>query len=92
MDLLDTQARSEFAASNPEWELEGETIVRQFAFTDFSEAMGFVTRVAMLSEVADHHPDIDIRWNKVTLVLTTHHAGGLTSKDTALAAQINELA
>ena len=88
---LDPQARAEFLASYPAWELVGETISRTFAFRDFSEAIGFVTRVAMLAEVADHHPDIDIRWNKVTLALTTHHAGGLTEKDTDLAAKIETL-
>ena len=51
--------------------------------------MGFVNRVAMASEVADHHPDIDIRWNKVTLVLTTHSEGRLTDKDVHLAETIN---
>ena len=56
---------------------------------DFKEAMGFVTRVALSCEVADHHADIDIRWNKVTLALTTHDAGGLTHKDTALATEID---
>ncbi|HEY5578251.1 MAG TPA: 4a-hydroxytetrahydrobiopterin dehydratase [Acidimicrobiia bacterium] len=88
---LESQARAEFLASYPAWELQGEAISRTFAFRDFSEAVGFVTRVAMLAEVADHHPDIDIRWNKVTLSLTTHHAGSLTQKDTDLAAKIETL-
>ncbi|MFQ5967514.1 MAG: 4a-hydroxytetrahydrobiopterin dehydratase [Acidimicrobiia bacterium] len=91
MDLLDSQARAEFLASYPDWELEGETISRTFKLKDFSQAMAFVTQVALLSETADHHPDIDIRWNRVKLVLTTHHADGLTHKDTDLAAKINSL-
>ena len=81
--------RSEFLASYPGWELEGEELRRTFALKDFNEAMGFVNRVALAAETADHHPDIDIRWNKVSLVLTTHSAGALTSKDTDLAAQIS---
>lgn len=83
-DLTPDQ-RSEFLTEHPEWSLEDETITRTFGFADFNEAMGFVTRVAMTSDVADHHPDIDIRWNKVTLALTTHDADALTSKDLDLA-------
>jgi len=76
-----------FLAAHPQWALDGEMISRTYAFTDFNEAMGFVNRVALAAEVADHHPDIDIRWNRVTLVLTTHDEEGLTSKDIALARQ-----
>jgi 4a-hydroxytetrahydrobiopterin dehydratase len=81
--------RDDFLSSHPEWSLDGETINRTFVFADFIAAMGFVTKVAIASERADHHPDIDIRWNKVTIALTTHSAGGLTPKDTALAAEID---
>ena len=91
MPLLDDDARQEFLEAHPDWTLEGESITRTVELKDFAEAMGFVTRVALLSEVADHHPDIDIRWNKVTLTLTTHFESGLTARDTALAAQIDEL-
>ncbi len=84
MRLTDTE-RSEFAAAHPDWTLDGEQISRTFQFGDFNEAMGFVTRVALAAETADHHPDIDIRWNKVTLVLSTHSEGALTEKDTSLA-------
>lgn len=83
------QQRAEFLASYPGWDLENEMLSRTFAFADFSEAMGFVTRVAIAAERADHHPDIDIRWNKVTLALTTHEAGALTTRDTDLAAEIS---
>ena len=58
---------------------------RTFEFADFGAAMGFVTRVALAAEVLDHHPDIDIRWNKVTLVLSTHSEGTLTGLDAELA-------
>ena len=90
--ILDEQQRSEFLASHPDWTLDGETIIRRFDLEDFKAAMGFVIRVALAAEVADHHPDIDIRWNKVTIALTTHDAGGLTERDTSLAAQIETLA
>ena len=61
---------------------------RTFAFADFEGSMAFVNRVAGLAEAMDHHPDIDIRYSKVTLTLTTHDAGGLTARDFALAEQI----
>jgi 4a-hydroxytetrahydrobiopterin dehydratase len=62
-----------------------------FQFEDFPAAMKFVDAVAELAEQAWHHPDIDIRWNKVTLALTTHDAGGLTQKDFDLARQFDQL-
>ena len=66
-------------------------ITRTFQFPDFVAAMGFVNQVAGLAEAAGHHPDIDIRWNQVTLALTTHDVGGLTEKDFALAREIDGL-
>lgn len=69
----------------PGWEREGHEIRRTFAFADFKEALAFVNRVADLAEGMDHHPDIDIRYSKVTLALTTHDAGGLTALDFDLA-------
>ena len=86
MTRLDDSDRAAFVADHAGWAIEAETITRTFILADFNEAMGFVTRVAMLAEVADHHPDIDIRWNKVTLTLSTHEANALTEKDTSLAA------
>jgi 4a-hydroxytetrahydrobiopterin dehydratase len=77
-----------FLASHPEWTVDGETLSRTFVFDDFVAAMGFVTSVALAAERADHHPDIDIRWNKVTIGLSTHSAGALTDKDTSLAVEI----
>ena len=91
MALLTDIERQEFAASYPEWQIDADTLRRTFTFRDFVEAMGFVTRVALLAERAEHHPDIDIRWNEVTLVLSTHSAGGLTRRDTDLAASISAL-
>ncbi|HJR86817.1 MAG TPA: 4a-hydroxytetrahydrobiopterin dehydratase [Acidimicrobiia bacterium] len=70
------------------WERDGNSLVAQFEFKDFAGAMEFVNRVAEMAESADHHPDIDIRWNKVRLVLSTHSEGGVTQKDLDLARQI----
>lgn len=73
----------------PAWRNRGDTIGRTFPFVDFVVAMKFVNLVANLAEAANHHPDIDVRWNKVTLNLSTHSEGGLTKKDFALAAQLD---
>ena len=78
-------------ATVPDWNKRGKTITRTFVFKDFPAAIKFVNAVAKLAEKAWHHPDIDIRWNKVTLVLTTHDAGGLTEKDFALARKFDQL-
>ena len=75
----------------PLWKKRGRSIVRTWQFKDFPKAVRFVNAVARLAEKAWHHPDIDIRWNKVTLVLTTHDRGGLTDKDFKLAKQFDRL-
>jgi 4a-hydroxytetrahydrobiopterin dehydratase len=72
------------------WERRGDTIARTFSFTDFRAAMAFVNRVADEAESVDHHPDIDIRYNRVTLTLSTHSAGGLTAMDFDLARRADE--
>jgi len=73
----------------PGWGLEDGMLAKRYVFpVGFMAAIGFVDRVA----VADHHPDIDIRWNAVTLRLATHDEGGITEKDTALAAECDRLA
>jgi 4a-hydroxytetrahydrobiopterin dehydratase len=73
------------------WKLVGKGIQKEFKHAGFVEAMGFVTSVALLAEKANHHPDIDIRWNMVTIALTTHSDGGVTEKDMALAREIEKL-
>ena len=73
------------------WSKEGKEIRKTFEFSDFIHAMGFVNSVALLAEKANHHPDIDIRWGKITLSLSTHSEGGLTEKDFALARAIERL-
>ena len=91
MPLATEKAIKEFLDDNPVWERDGEAIKAEFKFEDFNEAMGFVTRVALAAEKADHHPDIDIRWNKVSLVLSTHSEGGVTKKDLDLGAMASQL-
>ncbi len=76
----------------PEWELEKKHIERTFEFDEFSESIDFVNSVAEVSEDEEHHPDIDIRFNKVRLILSTHSKGGLTDLDFALAERIDTLA
>lgn len=70
------------------WRLEDNAIKKQYVFDSFMPAIRFVNRVAEKAEAADHHPDITINYRKVTMVLSTHSAGGLTQKDFALAKQI----
>lgn len=74
-----------------EWKRTGSVISRTFKFKGFVPAMKFVNSVARHAEAAGHHPDIDIRWNKVTLALTTHSEGGLTQKDFQLARKFDGL-
>ena len=76
----------------PEWELEKKHIERTFEFDDFADAIDFVNAVAEVAEEEEHHPDIDIRYNKVRLVLSTHSKGGLTELDFGLAERIDTLA
>lgn len=73
------------------WQRKGSEISRVFDLKSFVKAMGFVNSVALLAEKANHHPDIDIRWSKVSLTLSTHSAGGLTEKDFTLAEEIDQL-
>jgi 4a-hydroxytetrahydrobiopterin dehydratase len=75
----------------PAWKKNAAVISRMFEFKDFPDALEFVNAVAKIAENARHHPDIDIRWNKVTLTLSTHDAGGLTEKDFKLARQFDQL-
>jgi 4a-hydroxytetrahydrobiopterin dehydratase len=89
--MSDTEVKAALA-DLPGWELAGSDIVREYKFADFVAAIAFVNQLADKAEAANHHPDIDIRWNKVRLALSTHSEGGLTQKDFALAAEIESLA
>ena len=76
----------------PGWEREGDEIVRTFELPSFPEAIAFVGRVAERAEAANHHPDLDIRYRKVRVALSTHDEGGLTERDFALATEIDATA
>ena len=79
------------AEQNIAWDHVGDELTTTVELHDFAGALAFVNAVGAAAEAANHHPDIDIRWNKVRLVLTTHSAGGLTVLDLALAAAIDRL-
>lgn len=91
---LTDRERAEALADLPDWhhEADRDALARRFTFHDFTEAFGFMTRVALLAEKADHHPDWSNVWNRVDIALTTHEAGGLTARDVALARAIDRLA
>jgi 4a-hydroxytetrahydrobiopterin dehydratase len=77
--------------SLPGWSRKGDTLTKTFQFRDFIGAMELVNNIARVAERANHHPDMDIRFNKVVCVLTTHDAGGITKKDLDLATEIEAL-
>ena len=77
--------------SLPGWRVESGELTRTFTHKDFRAALAFVNKVGDLAEQAGHHPDIDIRYNKVRLALVTHDAGGLTAKDFGLAGEVDKL-
>lgn len=76
----------------PGWERSGDAIVKRFDFADFAQALAFVNRIAEPAEAMNHHPDVAIHWNEVTLTLWTHASGGLTHKDFDLARAIEDRA
>ena len=78
-------------AELPGWALRDDKLHRQFRFADFVEAFGFMSRVALLAEAANHHPDWSNVYNRVDIALTTHDAGGISERDFQLAARINTL-
>jgi 4a-hydroxytetrahydrobiopterin dehydratase len=90
MPRLEDTTIEEGLARLPGWERCGDQIVKTFVRADFAYAMVFVNEVAAAAEAAGHHPDIDIRWNKVTLALSSHAEGGVTDRDLQLAARIQE--
>ncbi len=94
VERLSEAQRTALAELVPEWHAaEGrDAIVRSFRFPDFSAAWGFMSRVALLAEKADHHPEWSNVYNKVEILLTTHDAGGLSRRDVALAQAIDAIA
>ena len=94
VNRLTEDQRAEFLANHPEWGMVvgREAVSRRFEFKDFNAAWGFMSRVALAAEKADHHPEWFNVYNKVDIVLATHDAGGLTSRDVALAQTIEKIA
>ena len=90
MKTLTSEEINTLTGAHQAWSLTDGKLVRDWTFTDFAEAMGFVYRVAFLAEKADHHPDIDVRYNKVRLGLVSHDAGGITRRDAAMVAKLDE--
>lgn len=90
-ELLSDQELAEALTHLPRWTRAGNALEATASLPSFPAAIAVVNRVAEIAESVDHHPDIDIRWRKLTFRLSTHSDGGLTAKDTALAAQIDEV-
>lgn len=90
MGLLTEKEISSGLAALDGWERAGEEIKKTFVLRDFVDSMGLVNKIALLSERADHHPDLLIRWNKVSVALSTHSKGGITEKDLSLAEEIEK--
>jgi 4a-hydroxytetrahydrobiopterin dehydratase len=75
----------------PEWRLDGNSIIANYTFRDFSDALIFVNTVGQEAEQVNHHPDIDIRYNKVKMLLTSHDSGGITRRDIRMAKRISDI-
>ena len=91
-ELLTPQQLADCLRAAPEWRQEGGQIARRFEFESFLQAIDFVAGVAAAAEALNHHPDIDIRYRRVLVAVSTHSAGGLTGLDFELAARIDDLA
>ena len=88
---LNESQRSALASTHPNWSVEGEKLRREFQFRDFVEAFGFMSKVALLAESRNHHPNWSNVYNRVSIELTTHDLGGLSDLDTELAIAIDTL-
>jgi 4a-hydroxytetrahydrobiopterin dehydratase len=80
------------ATDLPHWSRDGNRLCREFRFSDFSEAFGFMSRVALAAEQLGHHPEWSNVWNRVTIALTTHDTGGLSNLDVELARRVDAIA
>lgn len=89
-DLLEEEEIEQRVDELGDWEREGNAISKVFEFDDFQTSLKFVNDVADLAERYDHHPDIDIRYNRVKLLLSTHSEGGLTARDFDIAGEIEQ--
>jgi 4a-hydroxytetrahydrobiopterin dehydratase len=92
MARLSDEEIEERLSSLDGWERDGEAIRRSFELDDFKGSVDFVNRLTPVAEEMNHHPDLEISWNKVTVILSTHSEGGLTRNDFELAASIDGLA
>jgi 4a-hydroxytetrahydrobiopterin dehydratase len=92
MPLLPEAEVAAALAALPGWARVGDEIEKTFELATFPDAIAFVVRVGFLAEAADHHPDLDVRWRRVRVALTTHDSGGLTASDVDLAQQIEGVA
>jgi 4a-hydroxytetrahydrobiopterin dehydratase len=94
VEKLDAAGRAALAAELPDWSLAPgrDAITRSFRLADFNAAWGFMSRVALLAEKYDHHPEWSNVWNRVEITLSTHDAGGLSARDVALAKAIDGVA
>lgn len=93
IEALSQAERDDALEGLPDWDFDEsrDAITRSFSFADFSEAFAFMTRVALLAEKADHHPEWSNVWNRVEIALTTHDAGGLSHRDIEMAEAIDRL-
>ena len=91
VSLIEKNQLDSFIKKNPSWIIDNKTIKKEFKFENFIEAFGFMSKVALLSEKIDHHPDWQNIYNKVKINLTTHDKGGITTNDTKLAESIDKL-
>jgi 4a-hydroxytetrahydrobiopterin dehydratase len=90
-DILDESELAAVLKKCPEWEVEGKALTRTIEFEEFTEAIDFVNDLAEVAEEAQHHPDIDIRYLRVTVSLSTHEVGGITDADVEIAQRIDNL-
>ena len=91
VSLIEKNQLDSFLEKNPSWIIDNKTIKKEFKFENFIEAFGFMSKVALLSEKIDHHPDWQNIYNKVKINLTTHDKGGITTNDIKLAEAIDKL-
>ncbi len=91
VSLIEKNQLDSFIEKNPSWIIDNKTIKKEFKFENFIEAFGFMSKVALLSEKIDHHPDWKNTYNKVKISLTTHDKGGITNNDIKLAESIDKL-
>jgi 4a-hydroxytetrahydrobiopterin dehydratase len=89
MKTLTEAELSDLLRAQPDWKLYEGKLVRDWTFPDFVQAIAFVNQVAALAEAAGHHPDIDVKYNRVRLGLISHDAGGITNRDGAMAKRID---